>query len=44
MIKTRKQLNEILKEEKEFYIPKTTALEWIVTSDNRYILYKYAKR
>lgn len=43
MIKTKKQLKETLKLEKEFYLPKETELEWVLTSDNRYKLYQYVR-
>lgn len=43
MITTKKELKEYLYAEKDIYLPKKRKLEWIVTSDNKYALYKYVK-
>ena len=43
MILTKKDLKDYLSKEREFYLPKKTALEWILTSDNRYKIYKYVR-
>lgn len=43
MITTRKQLKEILCQERELYIPKRSSAEWILTSDNRFVIYKYVR-
>ncbi len=41
MITTKNQLKETLNMEKSFYLPKGTELEWVLTSDNKYALYRY---
>lgn len=43
MITTRKQLKEVIAEEKEFYLPKKMKWEWILTSDNSVKIFKYLK-
>lgn len=43
MITTKKQLKEIIAEEKAFYLPKKMKLEWIMTSDNSVKIFKYLK-
>ena len=43
MIKKKKQLKQILYEEKKFYLPKESAIELIITSDNKFKLFKYVK-
>ena len=43
MITTKKQLNEVLAEERKFYLPKKMKWEWILTSDNSVEIYKYLK-
>lgn len=41
MIKSKNQLKEILNEEKAFYLPASSRMEWVLTSDNRYIIFRY---
>ncbi len=43
MIYTKKQLREILKTEKAQYLPKGSALELFIVSDNFYKLYRYVR-
>jgi serine O-acetyltransferase len=43
MITTRKQLKKVIAEEKEFYLPKKMKWEWILTSDNSVMIFKYLK-
>jgi len=42
-ISTKKELKECLEKEREFYLPKKFALEWKLTSDNKYKLYQYVR-
>lgn len=41
MIKTRKQLREVLRVEKQLHIPKGSRLELVLTCDNKYKVYRY---
>ena len=43
MIFTKQQLKMCLAEEKKLYLPRDTRLEWILTADNCYKIYKYVK-
>lgn len=43
MITSRNQLKETLKEEKAFYLPSSSKTEWVLTSDNRYVVFRYVK-
>lgn len=43
MITSKKELRKVLKFEKSFYLPKESAIELIVTSDNKYKLYQFMK-
>lgn len=43
MITTKKELKQYLAVEKEFYLPKKRNLEWRITSDNSYQLYRYIR-
>ena len=43
MISTRAQLRAYLKKEKELYLPTGSSLEWILTSDNRFQLFRYIR-
>lgn len=41
MIKTRKQLREVLNNEKLLYLPKGSRLELVLTADNQYKIFRY---
>ena len=43
MITNKKKLKEYLIFEKNIYLPKSRKIEWILTADNRYYLFKYVK-
>ena len=43
MIQTRRQVRAYLAEEKALYLPKGSRLEWILTCDNRYHIYRYVR-
>lgn len=43
MIKTKKQLKECLKSERAFYLPKKRVAEYVITSDNNLVVYKYVR-
>ncbi len=43
MIKTKKQLKEVIAEEKKFYLSPKMKWEWILTSDNSVEIFKYLK-
>lgn len=43
MISTKQQLKECLKEEKRRYLPDGQQLEWILTSDNRYQVFRFVR-
>ncbi len=43
MITTRKQLLQVISEEKGFYLPEKMKWEWILTSDNSVKIFKYLK-
>lgn len=43
MIITKKQLKETLKIEKNFYLPRESIWEWVLTSDNRYKIYCFVR-
>ena len=43
MISTKQQLKACLAEEKKLYLPEDTKLEWILTADNRYEIFRYVR-
>lgn len=43
MIKSKKELREVIRLEKPFYMPKRAAMENLVTSDNKSKIYKFIK-
>lgn len=43
MIKTKKELRYCLTQEREYYIPQKTRWELMLTSDNRYKIYRYLR-
>lgn len=43
VIQTRSDLKRYLSVEKAFYLPQKRALEWILTSDNSYQIYRYIR-
>ena len=43
MITTKKQLKEVIEEEKSFYLPSPKKCEWVLTSDNSVKIFKYIK-
>ena len=43
MILSKKELKYCLKIERDIYLPKDRCIEWILTADNHYKIYRYVK-